>query len=82
MSKYVKIKTVNANDKLTYLLEMENGKYFISVSVDNDALGCHEIKRVEMSVNGPRLARRMFKIIYKNGVYPCHLSDIVNDLLC
>ena len=82
MSKYVKTKTVNVSDKLTYRLEMENGRYFISVSMNNGVLGCCESSRIEISVKGRFFARRLFKILYKNNVYPCHLNDIVNDLLC
>ena len=82
MSKHVKTRTVNVSDKLTYRLEVENGKYYISISEDDKSLGCQKSDKIEIRVKRAKGVKRIFKILYKNGVYPCHLRDIVNDLLC
>ena len=82
MSKHVKTVRLYTGATLEYRLEAENAKFFISISESYDDEGTVSSKKERIPVKNLRRAKAFFKILYKNDVFPCHLNDVIRELLC
>ena len=74
-----KITTLKCGIKLSYRLSKNGGVYIIS---------CTEIKGEEKTtekvsfVGARKRAKQILSILAKNDVFPCHLNDVITELMC
>lgn len=72
---------ISESFKLEYALTKVKNKYKITCTEKNGSTSTEETTEV-LFVSTGRNARKILNTLIKNKVFPCHLQEIIRELMC